>query len=142
MNVLQYLESGLTFLGLVGGYLIGRKTRNIQNRKDEAIAEQEQVKIKKEEVVLSGLIQEVYKKMIDDFSKRLGELEKSNADLTKKYDDILLRNAILEERAETYEEKYKNLEKEHIKLKSDNDKLHAENKKIRKELDILKEDKK
>lgn len=76
------------------------------------------------------MIQEVYKKMIDDFSKRLEEVEKSNIDLTKKYGEILLRNAILEERADTYEQKYRGLKKDYTKLKLDYDKIHKENKEI------------
>ncbi|HSE99890.1 MAG TPA: hypothetical protein VLA48_03255 [Nitrososphaeraceae archaeon] len=142
MNIIQYWEGIVTLLGLGGGYWMGRKSRATQNKKEDAIAEQEQVKIKKEDVTLSQMIQETYQRLNRDFLIRLEELEKSNKDLTSKYNEILLRNAVLEERAETYESKYRVLEKQHTKLKADHDKLHAENREIRKELDELKEDKK
>jgi hypothetical protein len=152
MNLLQYWEFFLALITLGSGVAIGRKSRTIQNKKDSAIALQEEIKIKKEETELSSMIQDVYKKMIDDFSKRLeeveksnlyltkkyGEVEKSNSDLTKKYGEILLRNAILEERADTYEQKYEGLKKDYTRLKLDYDKIHKENKEIIKELEELK----
>ncbi len=125
-NLLQYWEFFLGLLTFGSGLLIGNKRRKIQDKKEEAIAEQEEIKIKKEEVELSGLIKGVYEGIISTISTRLEILEKANNDLTKKYDEILLRNGILEERAETYEKKYKALEKDHIKLKADYQKIQVE----------------
>lgn len=125
-NLLQYWEFFLGLLTFGSGLLIGNKRRKIQDKKEEAIAEQEEIKIKKEEVELSGLIKGVYEGIISTISARLEILEKANTDLTKKYDEILLRNGILEERAETYEKKYKALEKDHIKLKADYQKIQVE----------------
>jgi chromosome segregation ATPase len=133
----HWKELGTLVVAIIA-YLGGRKSKKIQDKKESAIAEQEQIKIKKEEVGLTIMIQDVYRKGVEDFAKRLQNLEESNKDLTNKYGEILLRNAILEERAETYEQKYKGLEKDYIKLKSDHDKIHKENKEIRKELDQLK----
>ncbi len=125
-NLLQYWEFFLGLLTFGSGLLIGNKRRKIQDKKEEAIAEQEEIKIKKEEVELSGLIKGVYEGIISTISTRLEILEKANNDLTKKYDEILLRNGILEERAETYEKKYKALEKDHIKLNTDYQKIQVE----------------
>lgn len=122
---------------LVGVYAIiaERRIKRANTAKEEAIAAQEKIKVQKEDVLLSQLIQETYQRLNKDVFQRLEELEKN-------YNEILLKNAILVERAENYEKKYNTLEKQHIKLKADHDKLHQENKEIRKELDELKEDKK
>jgi phage-related minor tail protein len=152
MNFIEYWREFVVAVGLISAYFGGRKSKGIQERKDNALAAQEEIKIKKEETELSSMIQDVYKKMIDDFSKRLeeveksnlyltkkyGEVEKSNLDLTQKYGEILLRNAILEERADTYEQKYEGLKLDYTRLKLDYDKIHKENKEIIKELDELK----
>ena len=138
MNLLNYWEVLLAFVTLGSGIAIGRKSRGIQEKKDSAIAEQEQIKIKKEDVSLSQMIQETYQRLNKDVFIRLEGLEKSNTDLIKKYGEILLRNGILEERSEAYGIKYETLKKNYDKLKLDYDKVHKENKEIRVELDELK----
>jgi formate dehydrogenase maturation protein FdhE len=124
----------------LGVYAIisNRREKKANAAKDEAIAAQEKIKVQKEDVLLSQLIQETYQRLNKDVFERLNSLEKSNDDLLKKYNDILLRNGILEEKAEAYEQKYETLKRDYGKLKLDYDKVHKENKEIRKELDELK----
>jgi chromosome segregation ATPase len=135
VQVIEYWKEFLLSLGALYVIIAERRLKKASADKEEAIAEQEKIKIKKEDTSLSSM---VYQRLNKDIFSRLEDLENSNEDLTKKYNEMLLRNAILEERAETYEQKYKTLEKDHNKLKSDHDKLNKENKEIRKELDELK----
>lgn len=122
----------------IGTWFLGRKFQKALDRKESAIARQEEIKIIKEEISVTTLIENLYKSSIVEFTQRIDKLEEKNLDLEKKYGEMLLRNAILEERAETYEEKYNILEKEHNKLKVDYEKIHEENKEMRKEIDELK----
>lgn len=138
MNFIEYWREFVVAVGLISAYFGGRKSKVIQERKDNALATQEEIKIKKEDVSLSQMIQETYQRLNKDVFTRLEGLEKSNDDLTKKYDEILLRNGILEEKSEAYEKKYETLKKDYVKLKLDYDKVHKENKEIRVELDELK----
>jgi chromosome segregation ATPase len=119
-------------------YLVGRESKKIDNKKNSAIAAQEEIKIKKEDVSLSIMIQESWEKLNKNVFSRLDYLEKANKDLTDKYDEILLRNGVLEEKAEAYEKKYETLKKDYVKLKVDYDKVHKESKQLREEIDILK----
>lgn len=137
-NILQYWEQFIYVAGLAIAFFGGKKARVNKDKTDEAIAAQEKIKVQKEDVALSQMIQETYQRLNKDVFERLSSLEKSNADLLKKYNDILLRNGILEEKAEAYELKYETLKKDYEKLKSDYGKVHKENQEIRKELDELK----
>lgn len=138
MNFIEYWKEFLYLVGLLVTYVAGRETKKIDNKKNSAIAEQEQIKVKKEDVSLSIMIQDAYQRLNKDVFSRLDDLEKSNLDLTKKYNEILLRNAVLEERSESYEKKYETLKKDYVKLKIDYDKVHKESKQLREEIDILK----
>ena len=122
----------LSLLG-IGKLFLDKRTKNATIKKDEALADQESVKVKQAEVDLTASMQGVYKTLIGDFQKRLEEQGESILDLTKKYGEILLRNGILEERADTREKQYATLEREHNKLKADYKKIHEENKEIREE---------
>jgi len=133
----HWKEAWICILG-VYAIIAERRIKRANTDKEEAIAAQEKIKVQKEDVSLSLMIQDAYQRLNKDVFQRLDDLEKSNKDLTAKYNEMLLRNAVLEERAESYEKKYTTLEKDYIKLKSDHDKLHKENKEIRKELDELK----
>ena len=53
MNFIEYWKEFLVFAGLISTYIAGRESKKIQNKKDTAIAEQEQIKVKKEDVSLS-----------------------------------------------------------------------------------------
>lgn len=126
------------FLYLVGGglipiltYLLGRKARIIKNRKEDAVADQEEIKTKKAELDLAVGYQDFYKKMIENFSIRIDDLE-------RKYGEILERNSALEERAESREKQYKILESDYSLLSDKYDKLHKENIAIKKEIEKLK----
>ena len=138
MILLEYFKDVLLVIALVYGAITGRKLKKATADKEEAIAAQEKVKIKKEDVSLSQMIQETYQRLNKDVFERLDFLEKANEDLTNKYNDILLRNAILEERSEGYEKKYEKLKTDYAKLKIDYDKVHKESKQLREEIDILK----
>jgi len=142
MDILQHwkeLVGSAVFIGTaVGTFILGRNSQKIKDKKEVAIARQEEVKILKEEAQLTTLIKDLYTNSAQDFVNRIERLEDARIDLEKKYGEILLRNALLEERAQTYEEKYNKLEKEHNKLKSDYEKIHQENKGMRKEIDELK----
>lgn len=122
----------LSLLG-VGGLFLNKRTKNANIKKDEALADQESIKVKQADINLTASIQDVYKTMVSDFQKKLTEQGEAILDLTQKYGEILLRNGILEERAEAREKQYASLEKEHTKLKADYKKLHEENKEIREE---------
>ena len=63
MNFIEYWKEFLVFAGLISTYIAGRESKKIQNKKDTAIAEQEQIKVKKEDVSLSILIQESWEKL-------------------------------------------------------------------------------
>lgn len=138
MNLIEYWKEFIALVAIVTAYVGGRETKRIDNKKNSAIAEQEEIKIKKEDVSLSQMIQSTYQKLNSDVFARLEYLEKSNEDLTHKYNDILLRNGILEEKAEAYEKKYETLKKDYVKLKIDYDKVHKESKQLREEINILK----
>lgn len=138
INVFKYLTEGLLVATTIWGLIERRRSNRANAEKDEAIASQEKIKVQKEDVALSQMIQETYQRLNKDVFQRLEYLEKSNEDLKSKYDEMLLKNAILVERAESYEKKYLILEKDYGKLKLDYDKVHKENKEIRKELDELK----
>lgn len=112
-------------------YLLGKKARIIKNRKDDAVADQEEIKTKKAELDLAVGYQDFYKKMIEGFSIRIDDLE-------RKYSEILARNSALEERAETREKQYKILEGDYTLLSEKYDKLHKENIAIKKEIEKLK----
>mgnify|MGYP003419719620 CR=1 FL=1 len=136
--MLEYYKEFIALLAIVVAYVGGRETKKIQNKKDSAIAEQEEIKIKKEDVSLSMMIQSTYQKLNKDVFLRLEFLEESNKDLTDKYNEILLRNGILEEKAESYEKKYEKLKTDYVKLKMDYDKVHRESKQLREEINLLK----
>lgn len=138
MQIIEYWKEFMVLVGLISTYVVGRESKKIDNKKNSAIAEQEQIKVKKEDVALSILIQDSWEKLNKNVFIRLEYLEKSNEDLTHKYNDILLRNAVLEERSESYEKKYETLKKDYVKLKVDYDKVHKESKQLREEIDILK----
>ena len=138
MNFIEYWKEFLVFAGLNSTYIAGRESKKKKKKKDTAIAEQEQIKVKKEDVSLSILIQESWEKLNKNVFIRLEYLEKSNEDLTNKYNDILLRNGVLEEKSEAYEKKYEKLKMDYAKLKIDYDKVHKESKQLREEIDILK----
>lgn len=138
MSLLNYWEVLLAFATLGSGIAIGRKSRGILNKKDNAVAEQELIKIKKEDVSLSQMIQETYQRLNKDVFTRLEHLEISNTDLTNKYNEILTRNGVLEEKSDAYEKKYEKLKLDYVKLKLDYDKVHTESKQLREEIDILK----
>ncbi len=137
-NLIEHWRELSLFLISVYGIFTTRKLNKATADKEEAIAAQEKIKIKKEDVQLSQLIQETYQRLNKDVFQRLEDLEKSNKDLTTKYNEILLRNGILEERAEAYEQKYETLKRDYTQLKLNYDKVHHENKEIRKELEELK----
>ena len=138
MNLIEYWKEFIALLAIVTAYVGGRETKKIQNKKDSAIAEQEEIKIKKEDVSLSQMIQTTYQKLNKDVFERLEHLEHSNRDLMDKYNEILLRNGILEEKAEAYEQKYEKLKRDYVKLKIDYDKVHKESKRLSEEINILK----
>jgi hypothetical protein len=123
---------------LVIALFLGLRATVIKNKKDGAIAAQEEVKIKTEEANLTVIVQSVYQGLIGEFKERLQKVESTNLDLTAKYNDILLRNSVLEERSESYEVKYNSIEKDYLKIKTDYDKILKENKELRKEINILK----
>lgn len=135
MTFIEYWKEFLAVAAIVSAYVGGRESKKIANKKDDAIAEQEIIKVKKEDVSLSILIQESWEKLNKNVFARLEYLEKANKDLVDKYDEILLRNGILEEKAEAYEKKYETLKKDYNKLKVDYDK---ETKQLREEIEILK----
>ncbi len=139
MTFIEYWKELLAAAAIVSAYVGGRESKKIANKKDHAIAEQEIIKVKKEDVSLSILIQESWEKLNKNVFARLEYLEKANKDLADKYDEILLRNGILEEKAEAYEKKYETLKKDYNKLKVDYDK---ETKQLREEIEILKASKK
>lgn len=138
MQIIEYWKEFMVLVGLISTYVVGRESKKIDNKKNSAIAEQEQIKVKKEDVALSILIQESWEKLNKNVFARLEYLERANKDLTDKYDEILLRNGVLEEKSEAYEKKYETLKKDYIKLKIDYDKVHKESKQLREEIDILK----
>lgn len=152
MQIIEYWKELSLLITLIYGIVTGRKLKKatadkeeaiaeqekIKIRKEDALAEQEKIKIKKEDVALSIMIQETYQKLNKDVFIRLDYLEKANKDLLCKYDEILLRNGILEEKSEAYEKKYEKLKTDYAKLKLDYDKVHKESKQLREELDILK----
>ena len=129
VDKLFYILGGL-ILALTT-YFLGKKERTINNRKEEAVANQEEIKAKKSELELAVGYQEYYKNTIKNISDRI-------ADLEKKYGEILLRNSILEERAETREKQYKILQGEYSILSEKYEKLHKENISIKKEIEKLK----
>lgn len=137
-SLLEYWKEFSLFITFVWGAIATKRLNKATADKEEALASQERIKVQKEDVALSQMIQETYQRLNKDVFQRLDDLEKSNLDLTKKYSEILLKNAILVERAESYEKKYLALENDYTKLKSDYKKLGLENKEIRKELDELK----
>jgi len=138
MQIIEYWKEFMVLVGLISTYVVGRESKKIDNKKNSAIAEQEQIKVKKEDVALSILIQESWEKLNKNVFARLEYLERANKDLTDKYDEILLRNGVLEEKSEAYEKKYETLKKDYVKLKIDYDKVHKESKQLREEIDILK----
>ena len=139
MNFIElFWKEALYLVGLFLTYIVGRKSKNIEDKKNSAIADQEQIKTKQEDVSLSQMIQETYQRLNKDIFSRLEGLEQSNKDLTEKYNDILLRNGVLEEKSEAYEKKYEKLKMDYAKLKIDYDKVHKESKQLREEIDILK----
>lgn len=141
-----YIANGiLIIVGTLIGLVTERKLRKSNEKKEEAIAEQERVRVKQDEANLSQTIEGIYanyvkhdKERTSALELRLASLEKKNAKLELQYVEIQLRNAVLEERAETREKQYFVLEQEHIKLKSDYAKLFKEHKEIRKELEDVK----
>ena len=139
MTFIEYWKELLAAAAIVSAYVGGRESKKIANKKDDAIAEQEIIKVKKEDVSLSILIQESWEKLNKNVFARLEYLEKANKDLADKYDEILLRNGILEEKAEKKKKKYETLKKDYNKLKVDYDK---ETKQLREEIEILKASKK
>lgn len=152
MVLIEYFKDALLIVSLVYAAITGRKLKKatadkeeaiaaqekIKIRREDALAEQELIKIKKEDVALSILIQESWEKLNKNVFVRLDYLEKANEDLTSKYNEILLRNAVLEERSDGYEKKYEKLKMDYAKLKIDYDKVHKESKQLREEIDILK----
>ena len=129
--------SVLSFIG-VGKLFVDSRIKKANIKKEEAVADQESIKVKQADIDLTASIQDVYKTMVSDFQKKLTEQGNAISDLSEKYSEILLRNGILEERAKVREKQYIILEREHIKLKADYKKLHEENKEIRKELEDIK----
>lgn len=138
MQIIEYWKEFMVLVGLISTYVVGRESKKIDNKKNSAIAQQEEIKIKKEDASLSIMIQESWEKLNKNVFARLDYLEKANKDLVDKYDEILLRNGILEEKSEAYEKKYETLKKDYVKLKVDYDKVHKESKQLREEIDILK----
>ena len=124
--------SVLSFIG-VGKLFVDSRIKKANIKKEEAVADQETIKVKQADIDLTASIQDVYKTMVLDFKKTLTEQGEAILDLNQKYGEILLRNGILEERAEAREKQYASLEREYTKLKADYKKLHEENKEIREE---------
>lgn len=124
--------SVLSFIG-VGKLFVDSRIKKANIKKEEAVADQESIKVKQADIDLTASIQDVYKTMVTDFQKKLIEQGEAISDLNQKYGEILLRNGILEERAEAREKQYATLEREYTKLKADYKKLHEENKEIREE---------
>jgi chromosome segregation ATPase len=112
-------------------YYLGKKARIIKNRKEDAVADQEEIKTKKAELELAIGYQDFYKSMVESFAKRIDDLE-------AKYSEIVLKNRVLEERAETREKQYKILQGEYSVLDEKYNKLHKENITIKKEIEKLK----
>ena len=138
--IIEHWKDIISILALLGvtTIFVDKRLKKANLKKEEAIADQETIKVKQADIDLTASIQEIYRTMVSDFQKKLTDQGEAILDLNQKYGEILLRNGILEERAELREKQYATLEKEHIKLKADYKKLHEENKEIRKELDEMK----
>ncbi len=124
--------SVLSFIG-VGKLFVDSRIKKANIKKEEAVADQESIKVKQADVDLTASIQDVYKTMVLDFQKKLTEQGEAISDLTRKYGEILLRNGVLEERAEARDKQDATRERDDTKLKADYKKLHEENKEIREE---------
>ena len=90
MNFIEYWKEFLVFAGLISTYIAGRESKKIQNKKDTAIAEQEQIKVKKEDVSLSILIQESWEKL--NKNVELSEIYESLSNLFNENGSILRGN--------------------------------------------------
>jgi len=117
MELFQYWKEIGVILFPIITYVLGKNRQKILDRKEIALAKQEEIKAQKEDVSLSEALRELNNKIFNDLSKRIESLEEKNVDLFNKYHEVQLRNAILEEKASTYEDKYKSLEKNTKNLK-------------------------
>ena len=92
MQIIEYWKELSLLITLVYGVITGRKLKKatadkeealaaqekIKIRREDALAEQEKIKVKKEDVSLSNMIQETYQRLNKDVFSRLDQLEKAN----------------------------------------------------------------
>ena len=90
--IIEHWKDIISILALLGvtKIFVDKKLKKANLKKEEALAEQEEVKVKQADVNLTASIQEVYRTMVSDFQKKLTDQGEAILDLNQKYGEILL----------------------------------------------------
>lgn len=129
MNLLEYWKEFSLALGFIITFISGRKSRDFKTKTEGAGAIEALQKIYDTYI-------EHNKKITDDLTVRLTEVEKHNRDLQKSFNDMSISYAVVVGEGKKMEEQYKILLKEYETLKIDHEKLKKEFEKLKKSQEL------
>lgn len=129
MNIFEHWKEVSLFIGFVITFISGRKSRDFKNKTEGAGAIEALQKIYDTYI-------EHNRKITDDLTFRLNEVEKHNRDLQKSFNDMSISYAVVVGEGKKMEEQYKQLLKKYESLLSDHEKLKKEFEKLKKSQEI------
>lgn len=129
MNFLEYWKEISLTIGFIITFISGRKSRDFKDKTEGAGAIEALQKIYDTYI-------EHNRKITDDLTTRLTEVEKHNRDLQKSFNDMSISYAVVVGEGKKMEEQYKQLLKKYESLLSDHEKLKKEFEKLKKSQEI------
>ena len=129
MNFFEHWKEVSLFIGFVITFISGRKSRDFKTKTEGAGAIEALQKIYDTYI-------EHNKRITDDLTVRLTEVEKHNRDLQKSFNDMSVSYAVVVGEGKKMEEQYKQLLKKYDSLLIDHEKLKKEFEKLKKSQEI------